>query len=34
MLLEREDIQFQNCEDKLISAKPMAFTEIDEKDIN
>ncbi len=33
-LLEREDVWCWNCEDELISAKPMSFTEVDEKDIS
>jgi hypothetical protein len=33
-LLEMEDVWYQNWEDSLISAKPMAFTEVDEKDFN
>jgi hypothetical protein len=33
-LLDREDVQCQNCEDLLISAKPRSFTEVDEKNNN
>ncbi len=33
-LQERKDVQCQNCEDKSKSLTPMAFTEVNENDIN